>query len=135
NVLVHVAAIRLQVDDRVADDLPRTVIRDIAAASGLVDLDAAGRQRVGRGEDVRSAAVAAHAERQHVRMLDEHQRVDDLNVPPGTSSGLSCLLRARFARSATARLSPSRFRSSAFLTTGTMSPQSSATAMPTLTSL
>src|SRR5438132_582331 len=53
-----------------------------------------------------------------------------VKVPPATSSGFSCLLRARPARSATARLKPSRLRSSAFLMTGTINPQSSATAMP-----
>jgi len=58
-----------------------------------------------------------------------------VKVPPDTSSGFSCLARARLARSATARLMPTRFFSSACLTTGTISPQSSATAMPMLISL
>ena len=57
-----------------------------------------------------------------------------VNVPPCTSSGFSFFERARAARSSIARLSPSRFFSSAFLMTGTISPWSSATAMPRLMS-
>ena len=53
-----------------------------------------------------------------------------VNVPPCTSSGFSFLLRARSPRSLMARCSPTKLRSSAFLTTGTISPQSRATAMP-----
>ena len=55
-----------------------------------------------------------------------------------TSSRAGLLARitcARLARSTTVRLRPSRFFSSAFLTTGTMRPQSRATAMPMLTCL
>ena len=37
---MHVAAIGPQVENRIADDLPGTVIRDVAAASGVVHLDA-----------------------------------------------------------------------------------------------
>ncbi len=57
-----------------------------------------------------------------------------VKVPPCTSSGFSRFERARSATSAMARLRPSRFFSSAFLTTGTISPSSSATAMPRLMS-
>ena len=273
HVPVHVAAIGLEIDDRVADDLAGPVIGDVAAAPGLEHLDAARGQVVVGRENVRPAAVAAHAEREDGRMLDQQQQIADragapllderalqrervgvrhqaeapdlegshrirsigrpadaarlgssdarrsrcsasglsgsqfsscclmcamnwsatapsmrrwskpsvryaigriaiassmttarfsmaptprmptcgwlmigmpncapktpgfviVNVPPGTSSGLSCLARARSARSAIALLRPSRFFSSAFLMTGTISPQSSATAMPTLT--
>ena len=74
---MHVAAIRLQIHDRISDDLAGTVVGDVAAASGLVHLDAARRQRFGCREDVTAAAVAAHAERQHVRMFDEQQQIAD----------------------------------------------------------
>jgi hypothetical protein len=74
---MHVAAIRFQVDDRIADDLTRTVIRDVAAAPRFVNVDAARGQRLAGGENVRSAAVAANAERQHVRMFDEEKKVVD----------------------------------------------------------
>ena len=39
NVAVDVAAIGLQVEDRIADELAGAVIRDVAAAAGLEDLD------------------------------------------------------------------------------------------------
>ncbi len=58
-----------------------------------------------------------------------------VKVPPCTSSTLSFLARARSARSAVARARPSTFFSSALWITGTIRPQSSATAMPRLTSL
>ena len=55
-----------------------------------------------------------------------------VNVPSCTSRGSSRLVRARFARSLSDRVSPVSDRLSALLITGTMSPQSSATAMPML---
>ncbi len=55
-----------------------------------------------------------------------------VKVEPSTSSGLSFLLRARSPRSVMPRCRPRKLRSPAFFRTGTMSPQSSATAMPTL---
>ncbi len=57
-----------------------------------------------------------------------------VKVPFWTSSGLSFLARARSPRSLIARARPSSDSSSACLITGTMSPQSSATAMPRLMS-
>ena len=54
------------------------------------------------------------------------------NVLSCTSSGFSFFDRARSARSFMARAMPRKFFSSAFLITGTISPQSSATAMPML---
>ena len=72
---MHVAAIGIEVDDRIADELTGTVIGDVAAASGFVHLDAARGERVGGGEDVRASAVAAHAERHHLRMFEQQQRV------------------------------------------------------------
>ena len=55
-----------------------------------------------------------------------------VKVPPPTSSGLSFLPRARSARSTMARAMPRKLFSSASLMTGTIRPQSSATAMPML---
>ncbi len=57
-----------------------------------------------------------------------------VNVPPVTSSGLSCLVRARSARSFAARAKPEMLKSSARLITGTIKPQSRATAIPRLMS-
>src|SRR5436853_3822322 len=39
HVTVHVAAIRLEIDHRIADQLARPVISHVAAASGLVNFD------------------------------------------------------------------------------------------------
>jgi hypothetical protein len=58
-----------------------------------------------------------------------------VKVPRWMSSGDSFLVRARSPRSLIARARPWSESSSACLITGTMSPQSSATAMPMLTSL
>ena len=69
HVTVHVAAVGIQVDDRVADDLPWTMIGDVASAPRLVHVDAACREHVRRRQDMSAAAVAANAERQDVRML------------------------------------------------------------------
>ena len=49
DVAMHVAAIGLQVDDRVADDLAGAVVGDVAAAPGLVDLDRRARPAPRRG--------------------------------------------------------------------------------------
>jgi hypothetical protein len=55
-----------------------------------------------------------------------------VKVPSWTSAGASFLARARAARSFSVRVIPERERSSARLITGTMRPQSSATATPML---
>ena len=72
---MHVAAIRFEVDDRIADDLTRAVIRHIAATACLADFDPARGECFGRREDVRPPAIASGTERQHVRMLDEQQQI------------------------------------------------------------
>ncbi len=53
-----------------------------------------------------------------------------VKVPPWISSGFRRFVRARSARSWDARASPRIDFSSAFLMTGTIRPQSSATAIP-----
>jgi hypothetical protein len=50
---------------------------NVSTAPGLVDFDAARRQRLGRDENVRPAAVAAHANRQNWWMLNEQQHIPD----------------------------------------------------------
>ena len=75
HVPVHVAPIRPQIEDRVADDLTRTVIRHVAAAAGLVNRDAEiGELLVGRN-DVGARDLAAHAEGDDGRMLQEQEQV------------------------------------------------------------
>ncbi len=55
-----------------------------------------------------------------------------VKVPPEISSGASFLPRARSATSTMARAMPRKLCSSVCLMTGTIRPQSSATAMPML---
>jgi len=82
DILVNVAAIRLQVDNRVAHDLSGTVIGNVAAAPGLVHFDAAGGKRFRGRQDVRAPAVSADAEREDVRMFDENELIVDLIAAP-----------------------------------------------------
>ena len=49
---MDVAAIRIQIDDRIADELARPVVGDVAAAAGLEDLDAFGREGISGRDDV-----------------------------------------------------------------------------------
>ncbi len=81
HVAVDVAAIRVQVDDRIADDLAGPVIGDVAAAAGFENLDAAGASASGSRQDVRASTVAADAERQDVGMFDEEQQVAERAGP------------------------------------------------------
>ena len=61
--------IAAQVEDGVADELAGAVIRDVAAAVDLVDLDALLREEFVAGKDVGAGAVAA--EREDGWMLEE----------------------------------------------------------------
>ncbi len=72
HVLLDVAAVPLQVDDRIADELARPVIRRLAAAVGLDDLDLRALRQVQLRALVRPAA-----ERDHRGMLEEDDRVGD----------------------------------------------------------
>ena len=71
---MHVAAIRIEIENRIADQLARPVIRHVAAAAGLEHVDAERRQSIGRGQDVRTA-VFLDANGEDVRMLQEQQRI------------------------------------------------------------
>jgi hypothetical protein len=73
---MHVAPIRIEVDDRVSDHLAGAVIRHVAAAAGFEYLDAPRRELIRRGDDVRPA-VLLDADRDHVRMLQQQQGVGD----------------------------------------------------------
>src|SRR6476659_4542793 len=44
HIAVDIAAIRLEVENRVSDDLAGAVVGDVAAAAGLMELDLAGSQ-------------------------------------------------------------------------------------------
>ena len=85
---MDVLSIRLEIEDRVGDQLPRAVIRDIAAASGLDDLDSTGGQCLGGGDDVSPGLGELHAERDHVGMFEQQQRVGDAPRAPVFDEGL-----------------------------------------------
>jgi len=74
-VAVHVAAVRLEVQDGVADELTRPVVRDVAASSGLEQRDAHEPAfGIVREHVVR---VRRRAERDDVRVLEQQQLVRD----------------------------------------------------------
>src|ERR1039457_725016 len=62
----------LEAEDRIADELPRAVVRDLAAAIGLEPLDAELPAAFARDEDVRGARVAAEGEDRFV--LEQQER-------------------------------------------------------------
>src|SRR5262249_50616058 len=81
NVTVDVAAVGLQIDDRIAEDLAGTVVRDVAAPNGFVTMDTAGCEQAGRSQDMRPPPVAADAKGQYVRVLDEQEQIAHASRP------------------------------------------------------
>ena len=79
-----------KIEDGIADELAGAVIGDLAAAVGLVDLDALASEQFIAGEDVRARGVAA--ERENGRMLHEEQRVAD---SAGLARGDDLVLKAQ----------------------------------------
>ena len=75
DVTRHAEPEAVQIDDRVADDLPGPVVRGLPAALGPVDLDAAARELLVGRDHARRRRVAA--ERDHRRVLEQEQRVLD----------------------------------------------------------
>ena len=75
HVGAHVALPIAQIEDRIADQLAGTVIRDVAAAIGGVEGDAGARQNVVAGQQIFHVAVAA--QRDDVRMLEQQELVGD----------------------------------------------------------
>src|SRR6185503_3078035 len=74
NVSMHIAPVGTQIENRVADDLPGSVIGHIAPATGFVHLDAMHRKLVLGGGDMR-AAVTADAKGNHSGMLEEEEQI------------------------------------------------------------
>ena len=72
---MHVASIRLQVDDGIANELSGTVIRDVPTTPGLEQANAGRRQRLRRREDMRPIVAGLDAERDDGRMLEEQQLI------------------------------------------------------------
>ena len=71
----------MQIDDRIADELPGPVIGDVAAAAGLEDLDALRLERFGGRDDVRAIVTGLHAERDDRRVLEQQQLIGDRARP------------------------------------------------------
>ena len=72
HVLLNVLAVTAQVEDRVADELPRAVERRLAAAVRFDDLD------VGVARHVELAGLGPPPERDHRRVLEDEHRVRQL---------------------------------------------------------
>ncbi len=75
HVPMHVAPIRFQVDDGIANELAGAVIRDISATPGLEEPYAGRRERLRCREDVRSIVAGPDAERHDGGMLEEQQLI------------------------------------------------------------
>ena len=75
HVFVHIAAIRLQVHDRVADDLAGPVVGDVAPAARLVHLDLTRGEQFGRGDQVRPRRIGLDAKRDDVGMLEQEKEI------------------------------------------------------------
>jgi hypothetical protein len=75
DVAMDVLTIGLEVDDRIADQLARAVIRDVTATTGLEHGHAQFVEAFRCGEDVGPAAALADAEGEHMWVLEQEQRV------------------------------------------------------------
>ena len=72
---MHIALPLIQVHDRVADQLPGTMIRHISAAIGRVDGNARAVQYVFAGEQIITVRIAAQGD--DVRVLDKQELIRD----------------------------------------------------------
>ena len=75
----HIALPIAQVHNRIAHDLPRPVVRDVAAAIGFHQLDAGAPQRFFRGEQILFMPVAP--DRDDMGMFDQQQSVHSQPLP------------------------------------------------------
>lgn len=76
HVAANVATVRGEVENRIADQLPRTVIRNVSAPSRFVQLDTQLGATFRRNEDI--APLRGAPERDDVGMFKEEERVRDL---------------------------------------------------------
>ena len=102
NVSVDIAAVGPEIENRIADELPRTVIGDVAATTGFEQPRR--RRAASVGGDAmmfeRSLRVL-HAERDDRRMLEQQELI-------GNASGLALLRRAASAAPARPRTGRAR---------------------------
>ena len=73
HIPMDVTAIRSEVEDGISHHLTWTMVGDVAASTGFPNLDATFSQRPGRRENVGAATVAADADCQDVRVLDQKE--------------------------------------------------------------
>src|ERR1051326_4659883 len=73
----HVALPFSQIEDRIADDLPRAVKRHIAAAIGVMKLDSGALQHLSRSQQISRIAVAPHGD--DGRMFHNQQLIRNLS--------------------------------------------------------
>ena len=71
----HVALPFSQIENRVADNLARSVIRDVAPAVGMVQRYPGAIKHLGAGYDVFDMTIATHGD--HVGMLHDQKLVRD----------------------------------------------------------
>jgi hypothetical protein len=76
HVAANIATVRGEVKNRIADQLSRTVIRDVSSASRFVQLHTKLSAKLGRDENV--APLRGAPERDDVGMFEEEERVRDL---------------------------------------------------------
>lgn len=76
HVAANIATVRGEVENRIADQLPRTVIRDVSSASRFVQLHTQLGTTLGRHKDVRQLCCAP--ERDDVGVFEEEERVRNL---------------------------------------------------------
>ena len=93
HVRAHVALPFAQVEDGIADDLPRPVIGDVATAVGGMEGDAGAAQDLFAGQEVLHVAVAP--QRDGVRVLQQEELVGD---GAGLALGHEPLLQGERAR-------------------------------------
>ena len=110
---MHVEAIGAEVENWIADELPRPVKRDVASAAGLDELDTLALELLWRCEYMRPIVARSHAERNDRRMLEQQQLVGNASRPCASST-------SRFWRSSASALLivPSRRTSSGRSATG-----------------
>jgi hypothetical protein len=75
NISVHIAPIWPQIHDWVADDLTRTMVCDVATATGLVHLDTARGEQLRRCNQVRPRDLRPGSECDDVWVFEEKKEI------------------------------------------------------------
>jgi hypothetical protein len=75
NVPMDVAAVGIQIQDWIPDDLAGTMISDVATSAGFVELNMPGIEFVGTHQQMSPPAITPRSQCQHTGVLDEQQHV------------------------------------------------------------